>query len=189
MSVKHRMVAFALSGTRRSVRPALVAAAAAGVVLAFGALTGGAANGRTVRSSGDESFVPNGKVMATLKFAPGNLTVTSGETITFVHDDQTQDPHTLSIVDESDVPTDIEDVLNCGAPGTICDQVFSAFPAQPTGSEFNNVSGGPGLDGRLDTLFLVPGEPISAPVTAPAGTVLHFMCAIHAWMQGTITVK
>jgi hypothetical protein len=33
-----------------------------------------------------------------------------------------------------------------------------------------------------------PSSPNSRKVTAPAGTVLHFMCIIHPWMHGTVTV-
>jgi hypothetical protein len=58
-----------------------------------------------------------------------------------------------------------------------------------TKSQFVDVSGGSGLDGRLDTLFLPPGTAISVPVTAPSGTTLSYFCAIHAWMQGSITVN
>jgi hypothetical protein len=29
---------------------------------------------------------------------------------------------------------------------------------------------------------------ISIKVTAPAGTTLHFICAVHPWMQGTLKV-
>ncbi|MGI8421234.1 MAG: cupredoxin domain-containing protein [Gaiellaceae bacterium] len=31
----------------------------------------------------------------------------------------------------------------------------------------------------------VPGSPVSAP----AGTTLYFLCAVHPWMQGKIIVK
>jgi plastocyanin len=131
--------------------------------------------------------------MATLKFSPGHIVVTSGETLTFQHDDATQDPHTLSIVNAADVPATIDDVFSCGEPGTVCDDVFQAvgqaLGGEPTGSQFVNISGGSGLDGRLDTIFLLPGDSVSATVTAPSGSTLYFICAIHAWMQGTITVK
>jgi hypothetical protein len=45
-----------------------------------------------------------------------------------------------------------------------------------------------GLDGPGDSLFFAPGGKISATVTAPAGTRLRFVCAIHPWMQGRIKV-
>jgi hypothetical protein len=39
-----------------------------------------------------------------------------------------------------------------------------------------------------DSIILFPLESITVQVTAPAGTVLHFMCVIHPWMQGEIIV-
>ncbi|MGH2651068.1 MAG: cupredoxin domain-containing protein, partial [Actinomycetota bacterium] len=48
--------------------------------------------------------------------------------------------------------------------------------------------GGPGLDAPGDSLLLFPGESISASVSAPAGSTLFYLCAIHPWMQGSITV-
>jgi hypothetical protein len=38
-------------------------------------------------------------------------------------------------------------------------------------------------------LWLPPGTSITVPVTAPSGTTLSYFCAIHAWMQGSITVS
>jgi hypothetical protein len=29
---------------------------------------------------------------------------------------------------------------------------------------------------------------VSIPVSAPAGTTLHFICGMHPWMQGKIVV-
>ena len=39
-----------------------------------------------------------------------------------------------------------------------------------------------------DSIVSIPGRIIPVQVTAPAGTVLHFMCVIHPWMQGEIIV-
>jgi len=176
---------------RTFARPMLVLAAATAVTLVFSTTgTGTASNGRIVRTQGDEQFVPNAKIAATLKFTPGHITITSGENLTLEHSDKTEDPHTLSIVNASEVPSTVDDVFNCGAPGTICDEIFSQFPGEPSGATFVNAAGtGSGIDGRLDTLFVVPGTSITEPVTAPSGTTLYFICAIHAWMQGTIDVK
>jgi plastocyanin len=166
-----------------------VAVALAGAALLTGGASG-AQKDQTIRSMGDEGFTPNVKVFSSLHFQPGKSSVASGGTLTFTHDDKTEDPHTLTIVDESDVPTTVGDVFNCGSPGTVCDEAFQAFPPGPPASGFVNGPGtGDGIDGRLDSLFIFPGESASAPVTAEPGTTLHFMCAIHAWMQGTIEVK
>ena len=47
--------------------------------------------------------------------------------------------------------------------------------------------GRPGLNTRGDSLVLNGGR-ISGLVTAGAGQTLYYICAIHAWMQGSIRV-
>jgi plastocyanin len=152
---------------RWSARLAVLAA------LSLAALTlttaAGGATDKTVQTKGDETFVPNSKIMATLKFAPGHVVVNSGDTLTLQHADKTQAPHTLSIVNADEVPTTIDEVFQCA----VCEEVFGLFTAEPTSSAFVNAPGtGSGIDGRLDTLLVFPGESISAQVTAPAGTTL-----------------
>ncbi len=186
IGVVRRSARFAI----RNSKPILVASIAVLLVVALSASAGSAGNGRTVRSQGGEQFVPNAKIQATLKFAPGHITIASGETLTFEHGDSTDEPHTLSIVNKDEVPDDIEAVFGCGEPGTVCDDIFAAFGSEPSGSTFVDAAGtGAGIDGRLDSLFVVPGDSISAPVTAPPGTTLYFICAIHPWMQGEIDVR
>ncbi|HYB03555.1 MAG TPA: hypothetical protein VED17_03775 [Nitrososphaerales archaeon] len=55
----------------------------------------------------------------------------------------------------------------------------SPFPTLST--PFTSTTGG-------DSIVLFPGESFMVQITAPAGTVLHFMCIIHPWMQGVIVV-
>ena len=157
------------------------------------AITPGA-SARTVRTIGGESFVPNGRIAANMRFLPGDIRIRSGGKLTFRQQDTTQDHHTLTIVDAADIPNNINDVFNCGAPGTVCDEVFTALgnpgPNGPPPPPVYNAPGSmPGLDARLDTLVVGPGESVSATVSAPAGTTLYYMCAIHAWMQGRIIVS
>jgi plastocyanin len=144
-----------------------------------------AASGRTVRVTGSEQFIPNAKVMATFRFAPGPLSIRSGETVTWASDTPTE-PHTISVVAKGDLPTRIDQVFAC----VVCNTILAGhFP-----NGFNNPpvpvlhAGGPGLDAVGDSWLLAPGGTVSARVSAPAGTTLHYMCAIHPWMQGTITV-
>jgi plastocyanin len=167
--------------------------AAAVMTLASAALwtTNSAAAGKTLRTMGTEGVHINSKIFSDLRFSPGNTTVKSGDVLTLSHADQTGDPHTLTIVAASERPSSFEDVFNCGAPGTLCDEVFTTVGPQivdDSKAQFVNVAGAAGLDGRLDTVWLPPGTSISVPVTAPSGTTLAFFCAIHAWMQGTIKV-
>ncbi len=158
--------------------------------LASLALAGTASAGpaRTVNIVGEEQFVPNAKIMATLRFLPGPITVARGDTVTWTN--STDEPHTITIVDAADVPTSIEEVFECAAPGGPC------FPAlvghgttPPTLVLGGGADGTAGLDGVGDSLLVFPGGAISAAVTAPAGTTLHYLCAIHPWMIGSIDVR
>jgi len=158
--------------------------------VALSASSGSAAD-KTIRTMGTEDVHINSKIFSNLRFSPGRTVVRSGDELTLSHADDTAEPHTLTIVNASELPTATEDVFGCGEPGTICDETFTTVGPQITdesAAQFINVAGGSGLDGRLDTLYLPPDTSISVAVTAPAGTTLSYMCVIHAWMQGTITV-
>ena len=160
-----------------------------GVVLSFLALPGvlfvgivQATPDRTVRAIGDEQFVPNVKVMATLRWSPGPITVSAGDTVTWVNDTPGE-PHTISVVAEADVPGEIGDVFNCVVCGPF---IAGHFPAGPPVPVLN--AGAPGLDAPGDSLLLAPDGEVSAVISAPAGARLHYICAIHPWMIGQITV-
>jgi hypothetical protein len=175
--------------TSRVARIAAVAAIALAGVFAFTGTS--AAQDKTIRTLGTEDVHINSKIFSNLRFSPGRTTLNSGDQLTLSHDDATEEPHTLTIVNAAELPSDTEGVFGCGAPGTVCDEVFTTVGPQltdETKSQFINVADGSGLDGRLDTLYLPPGTSISVPVTAPSGTTLSYFCAIHAWMQGSITV-
>jgi plastocyanin len=177
---------FTRSRAARTGVAAMLAAATVGVW----ASTGGAAD-KTLRTMGTEDVHINSKIFSDLRFSPGQTNVRSGATLTLVHTDKTDEPHTLTIVDADERPTDTAGVFDCGSPGTLCDEVFNTVGPQiadPSQAQFVDVSGGTGLDGRLDTVWLPPGSSIEVAVTAPPGTTLAYFCAIHAWMQGTIIV-
>ena len=178
----------------RARRAWLSAGALAVVVVAtatlFGAGDSSAAGGNTVRTEGTAQFIPNHKLAFTLRFSPGHIVVKSGETLTLEHSDKAQDPHTLSIVNADEVPADLDAVFNCGAPGTVCDEDLLSIRRGTGRAYFVEGPGtAQGVDGRLDSFFVPAGGSISEEVTAEPGTTLNFICAIHAWMQGDITVK
>jgi plastocyanin len=137
-----------------------------------------------VRTTGDERVVPNAMVQATLRFTPGLIKVASGDEITWTHDDQTLAPHTATIVAAYPAPT-LDAIFGCGAPGGPCAE---ALAAHAVSGPVVNV-GQPGLNEPGDSLFFLDDTSISAPVTAPAGTTLLYLCAIHPWMQGEIIVQ
>jgi plastocyanin len=158
-------------------------AAAATVVLLTNVVS---AADRGVRTMGDERVVPNVMVQATLRFTPGMIKVASGDPLTWTHADFTTEPHTITIVAEFPGAT-LEEVFACGAPGGPCAAALAAHSA----GGFNPVVnvGAPGLDTPGDSLFLFDDQSVTATISAPSGTTLKYLCAIHPWMQGTIQVQ
>jgi plastocyanin len=142
--------------------------------------------GNSVRTLGDERVVPNAMVQATLRFTPGMIKVASGESVTWTHDDDTTAPHTVTIVEQFPEPT-LEAIFGCGSPGEPCAVALAAHFA----NGFTPVVevGGAGLDSPGDSLFFFDDTSITATVTAPSGTTLKYLCAIHPWMQGEIDVQ
>jgi plastocyanin len=163
-------------------RVAVVAVAL--VFLVAMTLTAGAARPRAVDIVGDEEFVPNELIESDFRFAPGMIRVRSGGEVRWRN--ATDDEHTVTIVAEEDVPEDFDEVFECRDPGGVCraalDGHFSSDPPVPVLN-----AGAPGLDTPGDSL-LVEDDPVGAIVSAPAGSVLNYICAVHPWMQGTIVV-
>jgi len=158
-------------------------AAIASLILLAGVVS---ATPRAVRTTGDEKVVPNSMVQATLRFTPGMIKAASGGEVTWTHDDATTDPHTVTIVEEFPGAT-LEEIFGCGAPGGPCAEALAAHMA----GGFNPVVnvGAPGLDSPGDSLFLFDDQSVTATISAPSGSTLLYLCAIHPWMQGTIQVQ
>jgi plastocyanin len=158
----------------------------AAATLALLSSLGVAGADRGVRTAGDERVVPNAMVQATLRFTPGMIKVASGEELTWTHDDMTTAPHTVTVVEEFPGAT-LEEIFGCGAPGGPCAVALDAHFA----GGFNPVveAGGPGLDAPGDSLFFFDDQSVTATVSAPPGTTLLYLCAIHPWMQGQIVVQ
>jgi len=146
-----------------------VLVAAASAVVVFGGGAGAAST--TVSILGNDSFVPNGKIEYTFHFSPGTISVRSGNTATWVN--ATADAHTITIVKPGQLPASANQVFNC--------RVCQSQP--PVAS-----AGGTGLNTPGDSLVVRADGSVSAPVTGTPGTVLHYMCIFHPWMQGVINV-
>ena len=136
-----------------------------------------------VRILGSETFEANALIQATFRFSPESFFPHSGERVRWSDQDTADDPHTVTIVRRSQVPSSAEEVFNCGPCNRALDAHFSSNP--PT---LRVNVGNPGLDSPGDSLLLLPGQSISAAVSAPSGTTLHYVCAIHPWMQGSLVV-
>ncbi len=174
------------------------------VALSSSVVFGSADASRTVTLMGTEHFVPNAVINADFRFSPGPLSVKSGDVVTWQNIITAPDPHTISIVKASDLPTNVGQVFNCGAPGTVCAAIFAChFPSGfsmggpppviiPTcgNAKFGNLA-------AVGDSFLIPppgvgpasAQTIMAKITAPSGSVLSYLCAIHPWMQGEINVS
>jgi hypothetical protein len=82
-------------------------------------------------------------------------------------------------------------------PQNSCIKVTSPTPVNQCIDEGHPVANNgafPGLDTAFtltkggDSIILLPNQSFTVQITAKAGTVLHFMCAIHPWMQGELIV-
>lgn len=139
----------------------------------------------TVRTRGDNKMVPNALIQSTLKFAPGNTVAQSGDTLTWVHADKTTEPHTITIVNDEELPETIDEVFEPDCPS--CEVAAEGHFVQELA--FVDSDGDGGLNTPGDSLFLPPGGQVSAAVTAEAGDSLSYLCIIHPWMQGSIDVR
>jgi plastocyanin len=160
-----------------------VLAALATLVLLSSVVT---AADRGVRTLGSERVVPNAMVQATLRFQPGMIKVASGGEITFTHADDGTAPHTITVVRSFPGAT-LDEIFACGNPGGDCANALAAHAAGGFTPVVN--VGAAGLDEPGDSLFLFDDQSVTADVSAPSGTTLKYLCAIHPWMQGTIQVQ
>jgi plastocyanin len=179
--------------TRYLLGPAV--AVMAGVMAVNVAFASPRAGGATVKTKETVKIAINKYIQDGLRFTPGTVTVASGSTLTFTYSDKEDEPHTLTIVNKADLPRTVGQVNQCKE----CRQYATPHlknPKAPPGDTNPIVhwtlnQGQPGLDTVGDSLAIRPGahKRNSAVVSAPAGTVLYFLCAVHPWMQGKIIVK
>jgi plastocyanin len=177
-------------------RTALAVALVAGTTTVAAAGPAGA-DGPAARVTTYENFRyepgPGGGLVLDWGYAPAHITVPRGSVVTFQNTSgaQSGEPHTVSVVSYAHVPKTIDAILNCGAPGTVCASILTSH--DPDGDQeppfVKAVNRGrEGLNQEGDSRLLLPGERAYTRITAASGTTVHYICAIHAWMQATITV-
>lgn len=141
---------------------------------------------RAIRIVGKEKFVPNRLIASTFHFTPRVISTDSGSSVTWKN--LTDDEHTVTVVDEEDVPADFDEVFECRDPGGPCRAALDGhFATDPPTPVLN--AGAPGLDSPGDSLLILADETVTAEVSAPAGTDLYYICSVHPWMQGEIEVE
>ena len=162
-------------------------AAAAAAIAAVGVIAG-TANAATVRTTGGFGFEPNEFIRDTTRWAPGHIVVRRNERVVWIDRDRAPDPHTITIAAKRTIPSTADTLFECRACA-----LANAHLEDPSNPDSDLATtrlnrGRPGLNQPGDSLVLVPGGRISARVTAAVGRRLHYVCAIHPWMQGSITV-
>lgn len=179
----------------QSIRRLAVPVIAGGIAV-FG-LTGGASANKSAHgeqlSSRPGTVVVKG-VRFHLRFS--STTIKKGQPLRIVNHTNPHEPHTLSLVEPGLVPHGKSEYKACYKPGGICREIFKWHGASRQGIKHNPVRVGPSgwstegdLDSKGDSVFFQGGNPANREVHAPHGAVLSFICGIHPWMHGTVTVK
>jgi hypothetical protein len=174
-------------------------------VVVAGAAASGAVAGRTgshasVTTIKAVTTVPkvsiNRYIQDELRWDKDRYTVKSGGTLHIVNDAADEGPHTFTVVLAKDEPKTGLQVVNC----KICLALAKAHGANPNSDappKFPFLENGvgqkspPSVDRAGDSGVTGPGkkgESIDLKVTAKKGKELYFMCLIHPWMQGKVTV-
>lgn len=144
-----------------------------------------------IETLGGASFVKNRYIQDKMRFNKDVYQLKSGTKIQLASK-TAEEPHTVSVVNKSDLPKSIRDFGKCFGGG-ICADLEKAHGAPKDGEgppKFPVVNKGPGgLDRRGDSIVLAPGGKGSITLSAKKGSTLYLLCVIHPWMQAKITVK
>jgi hypothetical protein len=108
-------------------------------------------------------------------------------------------PHTFSLVTKGSLPKTAKQRQNCFTPKHICLAIATWHKFNPKTEEIslNPAKAGPAgwstmgtaTGKKGDSWFTEKkGSSITQEVTAEVGTTLYFMCAVHPWMHGKVTV-
>jgi plastocyanin len=182
----------------------------AGAIASLTALTVGQASAasippRTVEIVGDQDLgAPSGEVFY---FKQGRIVVHKDDTVTWKN--ETVAPHSITIVNRNDVPQTLQQTLEWPFAETFLSAhaptIGPEGPVPPFVASLDAFKVSAASPARLDSAgdSLVVAEmgaaypntfgtfipdTISAVITAPEGTVLEYVCAIHPWMNGEIQV-
>jgi plastocyanin len=165
------------------------AATAITLVVAGAPFAATRSSGPVVKTPGMSVFVANQYVKDTMHFAPATIHVRSGDTVTF--ENTTKDePHTVTISTKADLPKSND------GPCKPC-RIASAHLKDPNNPDkgvktYVLNKGRPGFDVEGDSIVIAPKGPhkfAKVVISAPAGTTLYYVCAVHPWMQGEIVVS
>jgi hypothetical protein len=179
---------------RRSWKPLVVVATTILVMAMAAAGSVQAHDNNTVTAVNKISADINQSLNIEYRFRPGTLHIKHGATLTFRQGPpqppavfpEGVEPHTLSIVRRADLPRTLQELFEC----EVCGPFLEAHDLEGASPNFVVNVGRAGLNRPGDSLLITNDHPVTtAPVTAPAGTTLHYLCAVHSWMQGRLIVE
>ena len=158
-----------------------------------------AASKVTITTPVTQTYKVNRYAQFGLRWNHDTYTVKSGGTLV-LKNSQSDEPHTLSVLKASQMPTTKGRIEQCGAepPATPkyapCKALYQAHAPDEQGQPKNPVVdvGKAGIDRPGDSVFIAPKGAGPAPtlkVSAAKGTTLHFICLVHPWMQATLKVR
>jgi len=189
---------------QRHLHPAarrLVLAAIATALAALVIVTPGFAGAETTVAT--EPLAATIDIKEVKEYTPrfvGPKTVTEGETLRIVNQTSAKKmgPHTFSLVEASVLPKTPPARKHCFTPNHICMAIAKWHGVKGNGPPTINPAeaGAEGWDteGNLtekgDSWFTgsKKGASFEQVVSAKAGETIHFMCAIHPWMHGSVKV-
>ena len=153
------------------------------VSIAGGAPTPRGHDPNLVRLLGRETFEANALVTSTFRFSPEREFLHTGERVRWIDQDHVPDPHTMTVVRKSQLPTSFAEAFACEPCNDALDAHFGTTPPTTRVDVGASGFGQPG-----DSLLILDGASIGATVSAPAGTSVFYVCALHPWMQGSLRV-
>lgn len=144
----------------------------------------------TLVIKGGTTFKINKYTKDSVHWTPGTVAIASGGTLTIANQSSDPDPHTFSIVKQSQLPKTAAQIENC----EVCNEIAKAHgvnPAEPPSGPPPIPTVDPGKDGFNepgDSQAIGAHQTLKLTITAKPGSTLHFMCAVHPWMQGVVKV-
>jgi hypothetical protein len=170
------------------------------LVFLFAASPTLATSGTTINIVGQDAIWngPNTYIASTYHFGSGPVMVPSGTIVMLT--DSTPDFHTLTLAVASDLPGTAEDALECTS--NICavagavlstSNCYSAESPLNTGTSasspctlkipYNVETATTG-----DQVAIAPGQTLYLRIVGAPGSVIHFLCIFHPWMQGEFVI-
>ena len=176
---------------RTRTRAALLVTGLAATAVGLGAAPAGAED-VAARISTFERFGftpgPGGGLVLNWGYDPASVSVPHGSTVRFAVPADNSEPHTVTVVSAANVPRTIDEVFNCGPCNTALQRHDPGGDQQPPFNALVN-RGATGLDRQGDSRLIFPGASAYAKISAARGSTLHYVCAIHPWMQAKIRVS